>query len=560
MKLIDSIQLKFGIPGKTGALKIKPEGITLFVGPNNSGKSLALREIERACASYSFEQNRIVDRLEFSIPDDNSLRENLARRQATPSLNESVPAGHILVQRLNTLPGQNQREIVPANQFGKWRESRNWAAIARYYMSLQTVRLDGETRTKLLNPAARGDLLDKPTNLLMALFLDRSARESLRRITSEAFGAYFVIDLLSNNLRARLSDRAPVDEAEEQALDSRARQFHSNSMEIVNASDGVKAFTGMLATVVGQDCRIPLIDEPEAFLHPPLARRLGKELAEAANNKDACVIAATHSADFLMGCVAGGARINIVRLTYKSGIATARLLENERLQEIIRSPFMRSTGVLSSLFHEGAVVCEGDSDRALYHELNDRLSTFEDGYICETQFINAHGKQMAGKIAAPLREMGIPAAVVLDFDIINNRTDFKNILNQLNIPDANIAGWCAIAAAVRDHCVEHSVDWKKRGISGIDDDATKQSALGLLNSLAEYGLFVVPNGTLETWLGYLEVPPSNNKTGWLLKIFESLGDNPDDKDNYALPKRGDVWDFLRTIANWINSPDRLGVV
>lgn len=559
MKLIDSIQLKFGVPGKTDSLSIKPEGITLFVGPNNSGKSLALREIEKACASYSFQKNLVIAGISFAVPNDAAFLADLERRQTDPNENEHVPDDHILVQRLNTFPGLKQREIVPTKQLGDWRKANNWSAITRYYMSLQTVRLDGATRTKLLDPAARGDLLGKATNLLMALFLDKGARESVRRITSEAFGTFFVIDALSNNLRARLSDRPPADEAEEQALDTRARQFHANAAEIAHASDGVKAFAGMLATVLGQDCRIPLIDEPEAFLHPPLARRLGKELADAAKRNNACVIAATHSADFLMGCVAGATRINIVRLTYKSGIATARLLEYDRLQKIIRSPFMRSTGVLSSLFHEGAVVCEGDSDRALYHELNDRLSTHEDGYVCEAQFINAHGKQMAAKIAAPLREMGIPAAVVVDFDILKDKAVLKNSLKELRIPEANISGWCATAAGIRDHCEENSVDWKAKGISGINDNSMRQSALQLLRSLAEYGVFVVPNGTLETWLSYLEVAQSNNKTGWLLNVFELLGDDPDDHEKYAHPKPGDVWDFLRSIANWVNLPSRLGV-
>src|SRR5690606_17242547 len=122
-----------------------------------------------------------------------------------------------------------------------------------------------------------------------------------------------------NKLRARLADRAPEDEAEEQALDTRARAYHREAEEIIEASDGVKAFTGMIAAVLGQNCRVPLIDEPEAFLHPPLAKRLGKELAETANRLQATAFIATHSPHFLMGCVAGSPQINIVRLPYKKG-------------------------------------------------------------------------------------------------------------------------------------------------------------------------------------------------------------------------------------------------
>jgi predicted ATPase len=44
------------------------------------------------------------------------------------------------------------------------------------------------------------------------------------------------------------------------------------------ASDGVQAFVGIVCAVLWGDYRAILIDEPEAFLHPPLARKLGRQL------------------------------------------------------------------------------------------------------------------------------------------------------------------------------------------------------------------------------------------------------------------------------------------
>lgn len=99
-----------------------------------------------------------------------------------------------------------------------------------------------------------------------------------------------------------------------------------------------------------------------------------------------------------------------------------------RLEMRLKSPLMRSTGALSALFHEGAVVCEGDSDRTLYQEINDRLSAFDHRRSAEALFLNAHSKQATAKLAGPLREMGIPAAVVVDFDILKPSDDFKNLL------------------------------------------------------------------------------------------------------------------------------------
>lgn len=559
MKLIEKISLKFGASEDSAKLELAPTGITLFVGPNNSGKSLILREIEKCCATHNKSGNLILDNIGYSIPDKENILKDLKSKETEPNKNENVPDGSIVVHRINTYQGLKQREIVPLNQISAWVEANNIGALARYYISLLTARLDGATRTTLLQPAPRGDLLASPTNILAALFIDSESRQRIRSLTYEAFGSYFTIDALNgNSLRARLASRPPSDEAEEQALDKRAREYHKKSYEITEASDGVKAFTGMIATVLGQNCKVPLIDEPEAFLHPPLARRLGKELAEISSKRDATAFIATHSADFLMGCVAGNPEVNIVRLTYKGGKPTARLLHYDRLQNIIKSPLMRSTGVLSALFHEGAIVCEGDSDRALYQEINDRISATENSGYAEALFINAHSKQSTAKIAGPLREMGIPAAVVVDFDVMKPNEDFKHLLNDLGVPSTLAMGWCQTKSLIAKHCTNENIDWKRKGLQDIKDEEILVSAKTLISNLKQFGIFVVPCGELESWLCDLEIESTKNKKLWLLKVFERLGGDPD-AEGYVEPQPGDIWQFMREIAKWINDPARSGV-
>jgi hypothetical protein len=559
MKLIKKISLMFGAGEGQESLSLEPSGITLFVGPNNSGKSLVLREIEKCCATHNKSSNHVLADIEFAIPQKDVVLKDLESKRTEPNKGENVPDGSIVVHRINTYQGLKPREVVPLNQVGSWVDSNNIGALARYYISLFTVRLDGATRTTLLNPANRGDLLASPTNILSALWVDSKSRTKIRNLTNEAFGSFFTIDALNGALlRARLAKRAPLDESEEQSLDQRSRDYHRDSIEIIEASDGVKAFTGMISTILGQNCKIPLIDEPEAFLHPPLAKRLGKELAETASTRDACAFIATHSADFLMGCVSGSPEVNIVRLTYKGGKPTARLLKHARLQEIIKSPLMRSTGVLSALFHEGAVVCEGDSDRALYQEINDRIASIEKKNYSEALFINAHSKQSTSKIAGPLREMGIPAAIIVDFDILKKNDEFKILLSELNIPSTLASGWCQQKALISQHCTDIAIDWKRRGMLDVKDHDMNLSLKTLLRALADFGIFVVPNGELESWLTNIGVQSTSNKKYWLLNVFEVLGGDPE-CSNYINPQNDDIWDFMRGIASWINNPGRNGV-
>ena len=49
--MIDQFTLKFGPSPKSDGLFVETKSVTIFVGPNNSGKSEVLREIVRFCQS-----------------------------------------------------------------------------------------------------------------------------------------------------------------------------------------------------------------------------------------------------------------------------------------------------------------------------------------------------------------------------------------------------------------------------------------------------------------------------------------------------------------------------
>jgi len=65
--------------------------------------------------------------------------------------------------------------------------------------------------------------------------------------------------------------------------------------------------------------------------------------------------------------------VNIVRLTYKSDVATARLLPGENILRLMRNTLLRSAKILDGLFNDYVIVTEADADRAFYQEINERL-------------------------------------------------------------------------------------------------------------------------------------------------------------------------------------------
>jgi hypothetical protein len=565
--MLKTVALRFGADDQDTPLRFTPGPMTVFVGPNNSGKSLALREIEDFIDSGGESLRHIVRRLELLLPPDEEIEDMVLLR----AVGEGDAEGTVRVLRLRHTGEVWRRRatdvaepiveqeldleaLLQAAAYSGNPSDEDLERLCRDFLALFTLRLDGQTRLTLLQPQAAGDPEAHPTNHLGALFRDDEARERIREITADALGLYFVIDPTEGtHFRVRMSDRAPMDDEEEQSISDRSRAFHGRATDIDQMSDGIRAFTGLTAAVLSDDYRIMLVDEPEAFLHPPLVRKLGKRLTQLAAERGANVMAATHSPDFVMGCITSGQAVNIVRLTYRKGIPGARLLSADKLATMMRDPLLRSTGVLGALFHEGAVVCEADADRVFYAEVNERLLAHRAGGADGVVFLNAQNKQTVRRIIRPLREMGLPAAAVLDLDLLKGREDFRDLLRSAYVPEVFWEPW--EEQRRRLHQQINNADYKDGGIHRLSGEA-RALADTLLASLAEYGVFLVPYGELECWLPELEV--GGHGPEWLTQVFARMGTDPREP-GYQKPTGGGVWRFIQRLAVWVADPRRKGM-
>lgn len=553
VRMLTAISLRFGSSQGQAPLTFEPGAITIFVGPNNSGKSLILRELEGAVRSGTGGQDRgtIIDHIDRKTLDEQEvLRLFVDEKHLLPptiTVDESTGGFNISDPIRGTGDGYGnllkQRENIRHNLNG----------ISQTLIANSTVRLDGHTRLNLLHPTQATDLQQIPVGILGALFRNVSALERLRQFTREAFGLYFTIDPTGmQQFRAKMSSVLP--QGQERLLSNDSIEFFRQATAIDDFSDGVKAFTGLLAAVLCSQYLIVLIDEPEAFLHPPLVKRLGRRLTEIASERGGSVLASTHSADFVMGSIQAGKSVNLVRLTYKQGVATARLLASSKVEEMMRNPFLRSSGVLSALFHEGAVVCEADTDRAFYQEVNERLNAFDKEGVANGVFLNSNGKDTLRFIVQPLREMGIPAAAIVDLDVIKPGT-LKPLLQAAFVPPSLADTLNGLKDRIYAAFQGASLEPKKVGITALDR-ADQEAARALINYLSEYGIFVVPSGEVEKWLP--EANLSAHGPRWLNQVFTWMGADPRATD-YVKPQEGDVWEFMGGIARWITNPERKGI-
>lgn len=209
-------------------VEVLADGVTIFVGPNNSGKSLLLREVETQFSSHAEPPVKLVKGIEILWPSVEQTEEDIeSLRKHTPP---HVSPEHISLGRFKADGGIEETVIARKAiiEFIKGKKEKRW--VTSQFLRFFLIRLDGKTRFELTDDKGRGDLLGRPINVSAYLFKNNEIRKKISAIVHDAFGYYFTIDALSDNqLRMRLSSRKP--DADEQNLNEAARKFHSEALQ-----------------------------------------------------------------------------------------------------------------------------------------------------------------------------------------------------------------------------------------------------------------------------------------------------------------------------------------
>ncbi|MDK4711573.1 AAA family ATPase [Rhizobium sp. CNPSo 4039] len=556
--MLNSISFKFGSAVGQEPLELPtPPSVTIFVGPNNSGKSQALNEIRAAFARGSCSGNILKDASFIGFDAEGALA-LLTELRDTLRPGEIEQQDYAYIKTRSTGGRQHVHTSIylAALQAPQVAHQRHlMQQFAELYATHQILSLDGPSRITLISQQPRGDL-KYPELPFARLLTDDMRRERLRKIIYESTGLYFALDASAGDqLQVRFSEAQPPNE---RSLEDATLDYMRAAAGVDRVSDGIKAFTGILVQLHAGDHKVITIDEPEAFLHPGLAFKLGKELARGAVEEGKLIFASTHSAQFLMGAISSGALVNIVRLTYTGGIATARLLSNNQLRILMQDPLLRSVGVLDGLFYSHVIVGEANADRAFYQEVNERLLAQGDARgIPHALFLNADNKQTIPRIVEPLRKLGLPAASVTDLDVLKDGgEEWTRQLKASGLPSAEFQAYQNRRASVLSFLQNTNKNFKTEGGVGLLTGSELETASNLIEDLARYGLFVVPGGEVENWLSDLDI--GRAKHTWLRDIFSKMGSDPT-AATYVRPGAGDVWDFVGNIGIWLMAKNRRGI-
>jgi hypothetical protein len=430
-----------------------------------------------------------------------------------------------------------------------------------FYSSL-IQRLDTETRLTYANPVGRVDVFggEGPSAGIHWLQKNEAVYKQVSATVRAAFGSDLIINWGAGTAVGFHVGEAPAITAEHDRV-SQAYQEQLNKLpRLEKLGDGIRSFVAtVIAAHVGPH-PIVLIDEPEAFLYPPQAARLGDVLGRLITEQQRQAIVATHSADFIRGALSTSGSVAICRIERSGSVNHAYVLNPDDIQQFWSSPLLRSSQAITGLFHEAVVVCEADADARFYERV---LSTVAGAFSrpIDLYFVHGGGKGALGMLSAAYRRLQIPTVVIADIDLLKNYSEFSAVFSVLG-GDSSVVKSLFIAASTQlgnqgavlpvadfaaefrklittieaekrvspdsrrrgSELLESAADWSEAKKYGIDKlkGGAREDVKKLLEQCAGIGLFLVPKGELEGW--WRDGPAA--KREWIMAAINRLNENP----------------------------------
>lgn len=467
-------------------VSLNKEEKIILVGPNNSGKSQVLRDIigvskegsrHRPVAikniklAKSSGSSELISFLELEAIFDNgryeyknwSIRENFVKMWDDPYLTNGLADGFI--------------KNIDAN---------DRLSICEQQLSIA----DGEQKSK-------------PQHLI---YDSEALMEKVSKLFRNAFGKDLMINFRGGKvIPIHVGDKPPV-YLKNKVGDEYVKYVKNNPL-LNKQGDGMKSYAGIIFETIASDMDITLLDEPEAFLHPPQMRRLGEMLASEVSGQ---LIVATHSSDILRGFLEGTrGSIRILRLRREGAQNFVAEAESKVIQELWERPTLRYSNALESIFHEQAILCEDDSDCRLINAVADYLEATDSTPWMDTAYIPTGGKHGIPKIASVLRKVGVPVKAVFDIDLLSDAALTKETVEAFGGDWKTIQPyWMRVDAAIRGGNKPKSNDEIKVEIRVIIDEAApdelpRSSILEAMkqgkswNIVKRFGSVVIPNGDAQ---------------------------------------------------------------
>ena len=331
--------------------------------------------------------------------------------------------------------------------------------------------------------------------------------EKISDLFRHAFGKDLMFDFRGGNrLPIHVGELPNIQDAVDRVGDKYVRAVRQNPL-LDKQGDGMKSYAGILFEAIVNDLDITLIDEPEAFLHPPQMRRIGETLSSQVKGQ---LIVATHSSDILRGFLEGTrGNIRILRISREQDTNIVAEASAKIIKELWKKPELRYSNALEGIFHEQTIICEDDGDCRLINSVADYLATSSGEQWKDTAYVPTGGKHGIPKVAGVLRQIGVPVKAVFDIDFLSERSLVESTVDAFGGRWDEIEPiWLRVDSAVRGGNKPKSVPQIKSAIISIlnsskDEDLPKGDIIEAIkqgkpwSEVKRYGVSAIPNGDAQ---------------------------------------------------------------
>jgi len=416
-------------------ISFEKDEIVIIVGPNNSGKSAALKEsaklIQQKGEPGKVVRDLIVEK-DVSSPILNYLKE--VSTEYYQGNSEPFLRGY----------GYN---IYKGNINSYWEQSS--AGLGELY-PLFVSSINTEQRLQAANPPSNISLTtEAPQHPIHFLQRDDSIEEKFSDYFRLAFGQDLIVHRNAGSIVPLYVGKRPVPDAGKDRVSIDYVQAVEKLDLLHEQGDGMRAFVGVLLNCFVANQSIFLIDEPEAFLHPPQARLLGLMLAKNLPERRQLFVA-THSEDFLKGVLDSEvSKIRILRLQRSGNVNDVSELKSEDVKTIWKDSLLRHSNILNGLFHSHVVICESDSDCRFFAAILSALYEDSNKASPDIFFTHCGGKHRLPTAIKALKRLNVNLRIIADFDVLNDINPLKEICESSGIDwPACETDWRTIKSAV----------------------------------------------------------------------------------------------------------------
>lgn len=386
-------------------IDIAQDSIVVLTGPNNVGKSSALRDVANA-VSGGYSYGPVVSSVEVEAQGTPAQFKDFVESR---SLKASRP-GKVLI-------GRHDYELSKIEEDLK--RSFRGSPVADLFYS----RLSAGNRLSLTDSSRREDWTTRsPTDPVQWLDIETEAESEINAAFRKAFGLNLIVNRTAG-------DRIILHVSEEDHPEFHSFRDYmswiSKLSPLQQQGDGMRSFAAVLLSLKIHPKSLVFLDEPEAFLHHPQARKLAELITKDTAPKTQIWLA-THSDEVVRGLLdSTNDRIVLVRLDRIKNRTTPKLLKAEQVKTLWTDPLLRTSDVLSALFHELAVICEGETDVRFFRALMDANGSEQ--RLPDLRFYHVGGKDKIVSIVSALRLLNLPVCVIADIDILADAGKFLDL-------------------------------------------------------------------------------------------------------------------------------------